>query len=136
MSPKPPNQPGSQRPPRKQMRRAQPEPASAKATAGRPNARNGLLLAGAAAVLFASILGWAVLRNPPPSNATASDGPAPGDIPDITDLQVAEGMRLEFTDRDDPNRLAGLVTADRVEPVGPSERVVEQPRAFLFLDDG
>lgn len=103
----------------------------------------GLIAAGVAAVAFVAVIGWFVLRGSP-SVATAHNADptaVPGsvadeEIPDITALESAGGLEVKLTDESDPERVAGVLTAERFEPVGVNERSVEQPRAWIYLKDG
>ncbi len=58
--------------------------------------------------------------------------------PGVTPLTspVGSGMYVELADKDDPTRRAGLITAESVEPLGPIETDVTQPRVWYYLRDG
>ena len=72
---------------------------------------------------------------------------------DPADTQTPDGEEIEFllggedemrgtnlviqiTDQDDPTRLAAEILADRYDPDGPTIRLVEKPKAWLFGEDG
>lgn len=75
---------------------------------------------------------------------TGATGPTPGaptppvDVEDLlgTSEESGRGMRIQITDKQDPTRLAAEVIAERYDPDGPSHRLVEEPRAWLFGRDG
>jgi len=46
------------------------------------------------------------------------------------------GMVIQIADKDDPARLAAEILADRYDPEGPTIRLVEKPKAWLFGEDG
>lgn len=46
------------------------------------------------------------------------------------------GMVIQIADKDDPSRLAAEILADRYDPEGPTIRLVEKPKAWLFGEDG
>lgn len=62
----------------------------------------------------------------------------PVDVEDLLGAseESGRGMRIQITDKQDPSRLAAEVLAERYDPDGPSHRLVEQPRAWLFGRDG
>ncbi len=64
------------------------------------------------------------------------DGELPPGIQDITEGASGSGMYIEMADKDDPTRRAGLITAESVEPLGPTETDVTQPRVWYYLRDG
>lgn len=103
----------------------------------------GLIAAAVAAVAFLAVIGWFVVRGTPgvaTANGTEGAGEAPAvsqeEVPDITAIESAAGLNIELTDESDPDRLAGVLTADLFEPVGVNERAVENPRAWIYLKDG
>lgn len=90
-----------------------------------------VLLAG----VFVAIVWWAVARNPAPTPT----GPGPIDvdeIPDITDIETGESIVITLADRNDPGRVAGVIEADRFDPVGNGERLLTNPRAWLYPSGG
>lgn len=74
-----------------------------------------------------------------------SNAPAPR-TPAVQPIEVEEllsqrqesgrGMIIQMMDKQDPSRLASEVLAERYDPDGPSHRLVEKPRAWLFGRDG
>ncbi|GJM19842.1 MAG: hypothetical protein DHS20C14_20550 [Phycisphaeraceae bacterium] len=103
----------------------------------------GLVAAVGATAIFMLVIGWFVLRGSP---TVASAGPGGGTdgagpeevIPDITDIAGVRGgkMYVELPDKNNPDRLVGILEAESFEPVGPNERTVEQPTAWFYLSDG
>ncbi|MCC5824056.1 MAG: hypothetical protein LAT64_12255 [Phycisphaerales bacterium] len=94
----------------------------------------GRLAALAMALVFAGIVWWAVSSNPaPPQQSIGRDF---ADAPDITDTETGDTITLTLVDRDDPTRVAGLIEADRLDPLGGGERRMTNPRAWLFMADG
>ncbi len=90
-----------------------------------------VLLAG----IFVAIVWWAVSRNPAPTPS----GPGPintDEIPDITDIETGESIVITLADRNDPGRVAGVIEADRFDPVGNGERLLTNPRAWLYPSGG
>jgi lipopolysaccharide export system protein LptA len=77
-----------------------------------------------------------------PSNAQSGSGTTGSEIEfllggsDSGDDMAGEGMVIQITDKDDPNRLAAEILADRYDPDGPTIRLVEKPKAWLFGEDG
>ena len=102
----------------------------------------GLIAAGVAAAAFVVVIAWFGLRGTPRVASAGGETPpettaiAEEEIPDITAIESANDLHIELTDESDPGRLAGVLTADRFEPVGVNERAVEQPRAWIYLKDG
>lgn len=91
----------------------------------------GRLAAGVMAVVFAAIVWWAIARAPGPSS---NNGPSPDltDAPDITEVETGRSIVLTLVDRDDPSRIASVIEADRLDPAGSGERVLTNPRAWLY----
>ena len=58
--------------------------------------------------------------------------------PENGDLMAGENMVIQIPDKDDPTqqRLAAEILADRYDPDGPTIRLVEKPKAWLFGDNG
>ncbi len=82
------------------------------------------------AVVFAGIVWWSISSSPPPT--TPRPGADFSDAPDITDVEKAQSIVLTLADRDDPTRTAGVIEADRLDPVGNGERLLTNPRAWLY----
>lgn len=82
------------------------------------------------ALVFAGIVWWSISSSPAPT------APRPGtdfsDAPDITDVEKAQSIVLTLADREDPTRTAGVIEADRLDPVGNGERLLTNPRAWLY----
>lgn len=100
--------------------------------------RTGLYIAATLAVIFSILVVVFAMRGGGTSTATAQDPDRemPPDITDILGEGRGSGMYLELTDKDDPTRLAGVLSAESYEPVSPSERSVVEPRLWYFLKDG
>lgn len=109
-----------------------------------------LLAAAGLAVVFAGVVGYFALtgtRAPSSAGATPPDV-APPDIRVINSGQSGSGGNLvgilsggtgffmQVADKDDPSRVAAEITADTSEPMEGSRYRMEQPRAWIFLDDG
>lgn len=94
----------------------------------------GRLLAVLMALVFAGVIWWAISNAAP----TAPTGPAPIDSrpPDITDIETGESIVLTMVDKDDPTRVTSVIEADRLDPVGEGERVLTNPRAWLYPKGG
>lgn len=103
----------------------------------------GLILASLTAVASLAMVALIVFRGP----ASPPEGLDPGDPPpDITILGAnsptnpggmrGRGLVIEFTDKDDPTRLAGVLEFDKLDPLPRHNYEVTKPRAWVFLDDG
>ena len=94
-------------------------------------------LAGTLGVIVLAVVGWFAVSRPNGASANGTTNNATQPPPDLIDLgQQAGGMYVELTDKDDPDRLVGTIEAESFEPVGPNERTVQQPRAWVFFKDG
>jgi lipopolysaccharide export system protein LptA len=73
-------------------------------------------------------------------NAPARQAPAvqPIEVEELLSQrqESGRGMIIQIMDKQDPTRLASEVLAERFDPDGPSHRLVEKPRAWLFGRDG
>lgn len=100
--------------------------------------RTGLYIAASLAVIFSILVVVFAVRGGGTSTATAQDPDRemPPDITDILKSDAGSGMYIELTDKDDPTRLAGVLSAESYDPVSPSERSVVEPRLWYFLKDG
>ena len=87
----------------------------------------GLMTGVALLVFFAALVTLSALRT-----TTRQTLGIPDDIPILG--QTGSGLTIQLTDRD-TGRLTGEIRSDRVEPLPDSRSRVEQPIAFLFLDD-
>lgn len=111
-----------------------------------------LLAAAGLAIVFAGVVGYFALtgeRAPRSAGGTLSDV-APPDIRVINSgagqnasggnlvgiLSGGTGFFMQIADKDDPSRVAAEITADTSEPIEGSRYRMEQPRAWIFLDDG
>ena len=87
------------------------------------------------ALVFIGIVWWAMGRGP--SGPTTSRQPLfEGDAPDITELETGESIVITLADKDDPGRVAGIIEADRFDPVGNGQRELLNPRGWLYPKDG
>lgn len=73
-----------------------------------------------------------------PSVAPQTNAPPPMIVEDLLgdQLESGRGMVIQIADKDDPTRLSAEILADRYDPDGPTIRLVENPRAWLFGEDG
>ncbi len=93
----------------------------------------GRVLAITLALVFIAVIWWVMSRAPAPApRPTGSDF---SDAPDITDVEKGESIVLTLADRDDPTRIAGVIEADRLDPVGSGERLLTNPRAWLYMEN-
>lgn len=107
----------------------------------------GLLTAAALAALGFAVVGWFVVRGRGEGGPPALEGGAPP-VPDTdrllaappTDLAAsvvgAEGVRIPFMDRNDPTRVAGEISAARMDPLEARRYALEKPSAWIFRADG
>ncbi len=93
----------------------------------------GRLLAITLALVFIAVIWWTMSRGP----ASAPRPPHSdfSDAPDITDVEKGESIVLTLADRDDPTRVAGVIEADRLDPIGSGERLLTNPRAWLYMEN-
>ena len=94
----------------------------------------GRLAALALTLVFAGVVWWSVSSNPTPAGPGIDQDFA--DAPDITDTETGETITLTLVDREDPSRVAGVIEADRLDPLGGGERRLTNPRAWVYLADG
>lgn len=94
----------------------------------------GRLAAVVMALVFIGVVWWAISNAAP----AAPTGPAPivDRPPDITDIETGESIVLTMVDKDDPSRVTSVIEADRLDPVGEGERVLTNPRAWLYPRGG
>ena len=91
----------------------------------------GRIAAGVMGVVFLAIIWWSIGRG----SATAPNstrGPDLTDAPDITEVETGRSIVLTMIDRDDPSRVASVIEADRLDPAGAGERLLTNPRAWLY----
>ena len=91
----------------------------------------GRLAAGVMALVFLVIIWWSIARSPSTSPNNAP-GPDLTDAPDITEVETGQSIVLTLVDRDDPSRVASVIEADRLDPSGSGERLLTNPRAWLY----
>lgn len=91
-------------------------------------------------VFAAAVVATVVFFVVRPSGAPAASPAAqpPSEIADLLEpgTQSGKGMTIQIADKQDPTRLAAEVLAARYDPDGPMHRKVEEPRAWLFGEDG
>ncbi len=85
------------------------------------------------ALVFAGVVWWSVRSNPAPPASTDTDFT---DTPDITEVEVGESIVLTLVDREDPGRIAAVIEADRLDPMGGGRRLLTNPRAWIYLQGG
>lgn len=93
----------------------------------------GRVIAITLALIFVGVVWWAMSRGT--STTPRPTGTDFSDAPDITDVEKGESIVLTLADRDDPTRVAGVIEADRLDPVGNGERLLTNPRAWLYMDN-
>ncbi len=81
-----------------------------------------------------------VFRNTPNTGPAAPTDPNAPSGRMVEELLAGQedsgtGMVIQITDEDDPTRLSAEILAERYDPDGPTIRLVEKPRAWLFGDD-
>lgn len=112
---------------------------------GRADAKTVALIASAVcALLFASIFGWSLLRSAGPEEVEGDDLLPPPDLRDLGtprageagSVRSADGLFIQFTDRDDPTRVAGVLEFDRLDPLRGRNYELTKPRAWFYLEDG
>ena len=54
--------------------------------------------------------------------------------PDITDVETGQSIELTLVDRDNPDRVASVIEADTLDPLGGGLRLLTNPRAWIYLD--
>jgi hypothetical protein len=89
------------------------------------------------AAAFVAVIWWAMSRGGASTHgpSTPGSGIDPADIPDITQIDQGESIVLTLVDKDDPTRVAGVIEADRFDPVGDGQRLLHNPRAWLYTKD-
>lgn len=116
---------------------------------GRTDARTiGFIVAIAIAVVSAGVVGFFVIRGAGSSGDTSADLDHEPPVPDIRDLAAdpinpgspgfggGSELYVQFTDREDPTRLAGELTSSTVEPLPDKRYRADAPRAWMYLRDG
>jgi lipopolysaccharide export system protein LptA len=83
---------------------------------------------------FAGVIWWSMSSAPAPTPATP--GTDFTDAPDITQLETGEAIVLTMADRDNPGRVAGVIEADRLDPGSDGQRLLANPRAWLYPEGG
>lgn len=94
----------------------------------------GRIAAGLLAFVFVGIVWRAVSTSAPavkPNNIVDL-----GDAPDITEFETGESIVITLADKQDPGRVAGIIEADRFDPVGNGQRELVNPRGWLYPRDG
>lgn len=95
------------------------------------------LISGVFAALVVGTVVFFVVK-PSVTPAASPSAQPPSEIADLLDpgAQSGKGMTIQIADKQDPTRLAAEVLAARYDPDGPMHRRVEEPRAWLFGEDG
>lgn len=108
----------------------------AKPSAGGPSIQAiGLIAAGAVAVAIAGVFIF-LSSTASPTTPQETEGPGPETVPLGLGGESGSQMRIQLADRDDPTKLIGEITAERFEPIDEVNRRVDQPRAWIYLDQG
>lgn len=96
----------------------------------------GRLAAGVLALVFVGVVWWAIARGSGPVTPAPGTTPDANEAPDITQLERGESIELTLVDKNDPTRIAGVINADRVDPLPGGEKLLTNPRAWLFPKGG
>lgn len=93
--------------------------------------------------ISAAVVGWFILRAPRDRAGDAARGEAPPDIKNLqgrggatNTLQQISNFSFKIADRDNPERMAGEIIADRSEPLESKRLRLDKPRAWWNLADG
>lgn len=94
----------------------------------------GLLLAAGVTVVV-------LMRKPPQRDNPASKPVAkpnqPEVTPDIANQGISTGTaRVQFADKKDPSRAAGMIEWSKLEPLSQIEKILTEPRGYVYLRDG
>ncbi len=93
----------------------------------------GLLLAAGLAVVVLTRRPHAV----PPMPGGTQGAPTPEVPPDLAGKGPGTGTaRVQFADRSDPARAAGMIEWASLEPVSPTEKLLTEPRGYIYLRGG
>jgi len=115
-------------------------PTSAKATRS-----TGLLIALAFALIAVGVViyiavGYRSSARPAAIPTDVIDiGKAPaaeGSAADATQIQQTGAARLQFVDKNDPNRLAAELVCEKLDPMGQGYYTLTSPRAWIYFKDG
>ncbi|MDP1661853.1 MAG: hypothetical protein Q8L55_08040, partial [Phycisphaerales bacterium] len=101
----------------------------------------GLAAALCVGLLLAAGLAVVVLTRRPPAPVPTPGGtqgaPAPEIPPDLAGKGPGTGTaRVQFADRSDPARAAGMIEWASLEPVSPTEKLLTEPRGYIYLRGG
>ncbi|HYC99594.1 MAG TPA: hypothetical protein VEB22_00070, partial [Phycisphaerales bacterium] len=101
----------------------------------------GLAAALVVGLLLAAGMAVVVLTRPAPAPAPRPAGPAPGSGPEVPPDIVDRGVstrtaKVQFADRNDPGRAAGMIEWSSLEPVSQVEKLLTEPRGYVYLRDG
>lgn len=90
-----------------------------------------LLTAGLAVVVFTR-------RRAPANPADKTPTPTQPEIaPDIADTGIQTGSaRVQFADKKDPGRAAGMIEWAKLEPISQVEKRLTEPRGYVYMRDG
>lgn len=100
------------------------------------------MLAGVVALAGAGLVGYFLLTTKAPSQTTAApETPAPPPAPgamarEVGELGTGEGMRVQFTDEDDPSIVTGELRSASIEPLEARRYVVMKPEMWFYQQDG
>ncbi|HZW05595.1 MAG TPA: hypothetical protein VFF65_00615, partial [Phycisphaerales bacterium] len=102
----------------------------------------GLAAALVVGLLLAAGMAVVVLMRPSPAPTPQGTRPPPGGSgpevpPDIVDRGVStRTAKVQFADRNDPGRAAGMIEWASLEPVSQVEKLLTEPRGYVYLRDG
>lgn len=61
---------------------------------------------------------------------------AEGSAGDVTQIQQTGAARLQFVDKNDPNRLAAELVCEKLDPMGQGYYTLTTPKAWIYFKDG
>ncbi|MBY0261507.1 MAG: hypothetical protein K2Q20_04150, partial [Phycisphaerales bacterium] len=61
---------------------------------------------------------------------------AEGSAGDVTQIQQTGAARLQFVDKNDPNRLAAELVCEKLDPMGQGYYTLTSPKAWIYFKDG
>lgn len=104
--------------------------------------RRGMRVAAFMGVIGLGVVGFFLIRgagsgSPVLEQDVPPPPPGPGHLaPGPNGLMAGEGMRIQFTDPEDPSKVTGELRSESVEPQEARRYLVVEPRLWLYQDDG
>lgn len=100
-----------------------------------------LLACAGTSIATTGLVGYLLWKGPAKAARPPENLPSTGDLRALGMNQpggigAARGLSVEFTDKDDPTRLRGTLTSKTIEPLREQTYAVEDPRIWMFEDDG